>query len=110
MGHLLKDIIILILVLDIEHFLHWRILVASLMEILCSCPKLLASALSTRVWNFNSGGRSSLAGLWNLLLGSRLVFVPIDWRKGQITLFSGVWLTLSGGKHFPMLVSLNSFC
>ena len=88
----LENVIVMILVGYIEHILHMWILVASLMEILCSCPKLLSSALATRVGRFNNRWGSSLTCLWQLFLGSGLV--AIDRWECQTTLLSCVWLTL----------------
>ena len=82
----------MVLVGHIEHILHRWVLVARLMEILRSCPKLLSSALATRVRRFNNGWGSSLSGLRHLFLGSGLV--AMDWWQCQITLLSSVWLTL----------------
>jgi len=78
MRHFFENIIILIFVGNIEHFLYTIVPVASFMEVLSSSPELLAPTLPTRVGHFNYRWRSSFTSLGlGLLLGSG--FVAIDW-------------------------------
>ena len=94
MGHLLKDVIVMILVLDIEHVLYRWILVARLSKVLCSSAQFFTTGFSARAFRlFYGGGSPSFACSWCFFLGGSLV--TIDRWKHQIPFLScGVWLTL----------------